>query len=60
MEDKRLIEMYEQQFSTCTAEITSKISQLNAVSGQSRQNVIIAVERLLDECKELVILLFYS
>ncbi|CAD5117224.1 DgyrCDS6019 [Dimorphilus gyrociliatus] len=54
MEDKKLIEIYEQQFSNCTAEITSKITQLQAVSGYNRQNAILAIERLIDECKELL------
>ncbi|KAK2142958.1 hypothetical protein LSH36_891g00006 [Paralvinella palmiformis] len=49
-----LIESYEQQYSSLTAEIVSKTGQIPNISGNEKQLAVSNVEKLLDETKELL------
>ncbi|XP_064615390.1 vesicle transport through interaction with t-SNAREs homolog 1A-like [Liolophura sinensis] len=49
-----LIESYEHQYSSLTADITVKIGKLSKTHGLEKQNVTLQVERLFDEAAELL------
>ncbi|XP_013385965.1 vesicle transport through interaction with t-SNAREs homolog 1A [Lingula anatina] len=49
-----LMESYEQQFGSLTADITSKIGKIPNVSGKEKVTIIENVEKLMDETRELL------
>ncbi|XP_052070642.1 vesicle transport through interaction with t-SNAREs homolog 1A-like isoform X2 [Mytilus californianus] len=49
-----LIETYEQQYATLTAEITHNINNISSTRGAEKQKYVRQVEKLFDEAKELL------
>lgn len=49
-----LIETYEQQYATLTAEITHNINNISSTRGGEKQKYVRQVEKLFDEAKELL------
>lgn len=54
MANMSIIESYEQQFSTLTAEITNRLGNVSSLYGVEKKTLISAIERQLDEAQELL------
>ncbi|XP_058875370.1 vesicle transport through interaction with t-SNAREs homolog 1A-like isoform X2 [Acipenser ruthenus] len=47
-------ETYEQDFGTLTAEITSRIVKIPKLAGDEKKNMVVSVEKQLEEARELL------